>query len=319
MSADTIIERFVSIETITDRWDSCFPLFYRKPTQRELNEKCKNMKKEIKRAYTEWRDDIIFYKERTPNSDEYLQEINSIKKILHFIDEDMNPDRFFKEGSVDTTFCKTYLNRMKKKVLPDELNDMKCLFFVLQLLQSKMCEDCPETLSAEEDEELVDAVDEEEDEELLEILKEFKIGVKSSSIMQDEVQCPDRFFYAAIMYMYQDEKNPWAYNASVLIKKIVDILPETKDLSHEERKAKVKTIYRRVIRALKEEMGYLSPKDLTIENVRKKTGLDKEKASEVIEKFERANIAVRGCREKIRQKKQGDSIDDIKVTVDDTK
>lgn len=302
MSADTIIERFVSIETITDRWDSCFPLFYRKPTQRELNEKCRNMKKEIKRAYTEWRDDIIFYKERTPNSDEYLQEINSIKKILHFIDEDMNPDRFFKEGSVDTTFCKTYLNRMKKKVLPDELNDMKCLFFVLQLLQSKMCEDCPETLSAEEDEELVDAVDEEEDEELLKVLAEFNIGVKSHNIKIDKYIIPDKYILVAIMQIYQDDNKAWAATVYQYSPKIISILPETKDLLADEKKGRENTICRRIYRGL-EDIHYLSLDKLTLERLVEKRGILRDEADLIIGKYKKAYNAVLQCLKNVRNKR----------------
>lgn len=148
MSTGTIIERFVSIKTIRERYESCpepeLPSLYPnapeevKPDKRKL---LNLMKKAIENAYLRWHDDIQFYEERTPDVEEYMHEINTIKEIIRFIDPKIKPDRFIKNESFDTAFCREYLNRMKFRLWEEDIEDLKCLFHALQWLLHKKAED----------------------------------------------------------------------------------------------------------------------------------------------------------------------------------
>jgi len=143
-----IIEQFVSIEILEDRYNSCPEPEYPslnpnipevKPDKRNsLREK----KKEIERAYQKWYEDIQFYEGRKPKDEEYTKEINSIKEMIRYIDGKMDPDRFFQNGSDDTTLCKQYLQRMKDELWDEDIEDLKCMFHAWQWLLRKKTEDC---------------------------------------------------------------------------------------------------------------------------------------------------------------------------------
>lgn len=157
MSAETIIENFVSIEMLKKRYNSCpepdYPSPYPKAPEEVKSNKCKRLnliKKEIENAYLTWHDDILFYEERTPDVEEYMHEINTIKGIIRYIDPRINPDRFFKDGFIDTVFCKKYLDRMEFRLWEEDVEDLKCMFHALQWLLSKKAEECLEvSLSGE--------------------------------------------------------------------------------------------------------------------------------------------------------------------------
>lgn len=143
-----IIEQFVSIEILEDRYNSCPEPEYPslnpnipevKPDKRNsLREK----KKEIERAYQKWYEDIQFYEGRKPKDEEYTKEINSIKEMIRYIDGKMDPDRFFQNGPDDTTLCKQYLQRMKDALWDEDIEDLKCMFHAWQWLLRKKTEDC---------------------------------------------------------------------------------------------------------------------------------------------------------------------------------
>lgn len=143
-----IIEQFVSIKILEDRYNSCPEPEYPslnpnipevKPDKRNsLREK----KKEIERAYQKWYEDIQFYEGRKPKDEEYTKEINSIKEMIRYIDGKMDPDRFFQNGPDDTTLCKQYLQRMKDELWDEDIEDLKCMFHAWQWLLRKKTEDC---------------------------------------------------------------------------------------------------------------------------------------------------------------------------------
>lgn len=304
-----IIEQFVSIKILEDRYNSCpepeYPSLNSnipevKPDKRNsLREK----KKEIERAYQKWYEDIQFYEGRKPKDEEYTKEINSIKEIIRYIDGKMDPDRFFQNGPDDTTLYKQYLQRMKGRLWDEDIEDIKCMVHALQWLLRKKAEDFKELKPVEEEENSTLTDNREgEDEELLKVLTAFKIGVESHAITLDEGTIPDKYILVAIMYMYQEEKKPWAYNANQLAGKVVSLLPETKNLSEEKKTNMTKTIYRRLHRAINNEMGNLRPKDLDLERIIRKTGVKKEEAVNVIDKYEAASKAVLQCRDNIREK-----------------
>ena len=141
-----VIEQFVSIKVIEYRYHSC-PDFY--TSLNSSHSQYEKRKEEIEKAYIEWYDDILFYNERIPNDAEFLNEINSIKEILRFIDSKMDPDRFYKNGPDDTALCKIYLKRMKDKLWDEDIEDIKCLFFALQWLLRKQSEEYPISLTDE--------------------------------------------------------------------------------------------------------------------------------------------------------------------------
>lgn len=318
MNTKSVIERFVSIEMLKDRYNSCpepecpSPYFNAPEVEPDKRNPLRKKKKEIERAYQKWHDDIQFYEKRNPNIDEYMYEIDSIKKIIRFIDHRMDPDRFFQNGPDDTALCKQYLRRMKNELWDEDIEDFKCLFHALQWLLRKKDEDCPE-LKVEEEENPTGCA-QTEDEELLRVLDNFKIGVGSHIVEICEDKIPDKYILAAILYIYQEEKRPWAYNAHQLAEKIVSVLRETKDLSEKEKLDKAKTIYKRIYRVLKEEMGHLNPNNLTVSNVANKTGKLKEEAIIVINKYDMAHKAVLQCRKTIGDNKGDDRVDtnDIK-------
>ena len=141
-----VIEQFVSIKVIEYRYHSC-PDF--NTSLNSSHSQYEKRKEEIEKAYIEWYDDILFYNERIPNDAEFLNEINSIKEILRFIDSNMDPDRFYKNGPDDTALCKIYLKRMKDKLWDEDIEDIKCLFFALQWLLRKQSEEYPISLTDE--------------------------------------------------------------------------------------------------------------------------------------------------------------------------
>lgn len=317
MNTEAVIERFVSIEMLKDRYNSPGPMPYPSLYPSSEQVECKNKiiakKKEIERAYQKWREDIQFYEERTPTVEEYMYEIDSIKKIIRFIDHRMDPDRFFQNGPNDTELCKKYLQRMKEELWDEDIEDLKCMFHATQWLLRKKAEDCKELKPVEEGENPTGSA-QTEDKELLRVLDYFEIGVESHIINICKDKIPDKYILAAIMYIYQEEKKPWANNAHQLAEKVVSVLRETKDLSEKEKLDKAKTIYKRINRVLKEEMGYLNPDDLTIERIMKKTGCLNDKASIVINNYEIAHKAVLQCRKTIGDNKGDDRVDtnDIK-------
>lgn len=303
-----IIEQFVSIEILEDRYNSCpepeYPSLY--PNAQEVRQGKRNQlskkKNEIAKAYQEWYEDIQFYEGRKLNDEEYTKEINSIKEIIRFIDKKMDPDRFFQNGPDDTKLCKQYLQRMKNKLWDEDKEDLKCMFHAWQWLLRKKAEDFKELKPVEEEENsTLIGNTEGEDEELLKVLTAFEIGVQSHAIILDEGTIPDKYILVAIMYMYQEEKKPWACNANQLAGKVVSVLPETKNLSEEKKTNMTKTIYRRLHRAINNEMGNLRPKDLDLERIIRKTGVKKEEADNVIDKYKAASNAVLQCRDNIRE------------------
>lgn len=202
---------------------------------------------------------------------------------------------------------------MKEELWDEDIEDLKCMFHATQWLLRKKAEDCKELKPVDKEESPIGCA-QTEDEELLRVLDNFEIGVESHIVMIDKVKIPDKYILAAIMYIYQEEKKPWAYNAHLFVKKVVSVLPETKDLSEKEKLDNTKTIYKRIYRVLKEEMGYLNSNNLSIDGIMKKTGCLREKASIVINNYDMAHKAVLQCRKTIGDNKGDDRVDtnDIK-------
>lgn len=184
MNTSTIIERFVSIETIRERYESVpdpeYP-YAPEEVKPDKGKRLKLTKKAIENAYRIWHDDIQFYEERTPNVEEYMHEINAIKGIIRFVDHRINPDRFIKDGALDTAFCREYLDRMEWRLWEEDIEDLKCLFHALQWLLHKKAEDSLEVSPNGEGVNLLDDVlpkaTEKEDEETA-MLRKFLENLK---------------------------------------------------------------------------------------------------------------------------------------------
>ena len=171
----TIIENFISIQSIEDRYHSCPDLYgsmriqyeesnevdikirFRyspKQNQEEFlrkQEKYKTKIEEIKEEYIKWIDDIDFYENRTPNAEELEREKNAIKDIIKYIDERMDPERFFENGPDDTELCGKFLTKMDEKgFLDEDIEDMVCLLSALQWLMRKEAEICSRLSSSDE-------------------------------------------------------------------------------------------------------------------------------------------------------------------------
>ena len=162
----TVIEQFVSVEILYNRYYSSWePYEYSEkkkivdisklsPKQAYAVEKKEYHKKikEIIGAYEKRIDDLSFYKEREPYQSEYEQEIKAIKKILHYLDSDMNPDRFFKNDYIDIEFCGKYLKRMKDDWWDEDEEDFVCMMAACEWVLCKMAKSCTKSLKIEEKE-----------------------------------------------------------------------------------------------------------------------------------------------------------------------
>lgn len=209
----TIIEKFISIQSIEDRYHSCPGLYegmgiqYEESNEVDIKirlryspeqnqeefsrkqEKFKTKIEEIKEEYIKWIDDIDFYDNRTPNAEELEREKNAIKDIIKYIDERMDPERFFENGPDDTELCGKFIIKMDKdEYLYEDIIDMICLLSALQWLMRKEAEICSRLSSSDEKNDSSDTtssiteVEEDEETAILRIFLEnlkphFKRGV----------------------------------------------------------------------------------------------------------------------------------------------
>lgn len=152
----TVIEKFVSVEKLYDRYHGVpsMPIpwhinseqikfvdisrLHPKQAYDKKKEEYQEKIRKIIEAYEKWIDDLSFYKEREPNLSEYEREITTIKDILHYINSDMNPDRFFKNNHVDIDLCGKYLQRMKDDWLDEDEEDFVCMMAACEWVLSKM-------------------------------------------------------------------------------------------------------------------------------------------------------------------------------------
>ena len=192
-SKTSVIENFISIQSIEDRYNSCTSMYdYMEEEHDEVDirirlryspkqnqeafsrkqEKLKTKIEEIKEEYIKWIDDIDFYDNRMPNAEEIEREKSAIKDIIKYIDKRMDPERFFKNGPDDTELCGRFIIKMERDgYLDEDITDMVCLLSTLQWLMRKEAEICPRLALSDEKTDLSDEdntkIEEDEDTAIL--------------------------------------------------------------------------------------------------------------------------------------------------------
>lgn len=244
----TIIEKFISIQSIEDRYNSCPSMYEYMGKQQEepdevdikirlrysleqnqeefsrKQEKFKTKIKEIKEEYIKWIDDIDFYDNRTPNAEELEREKNAIKDIIKYIDERMDPERFFENGPDDTELCGKFIIKMERDgYLDEDIIDMVCLLSALQWLMRKEAEICSGLSSSDEKTGLSDEenTDIEEDEDTVMLRQQIeKLGLLNEEGVGKE-------FYPLLYTLrdaWQIQNKTWAIDNTKFGKKVAPIL-----------------------------------------------------------------------------------------------
>lgn len=234
-SAKAVIEDFISIQSIEDRYNSCPSMYeYMEPivfhevdvkirlryspeqNQKEFAGEQKKYEagiEEIIEAYVKWIDYMNFYENRTPNAEEWEREKNAIKKIIKYIDERMDPERFFEKGPDDTAFCGKFLIRMDdQECLDEDYIDMVLLLSALQWLMRKEAE--MTALSDEDDTE----IEEEEDTAML------RKQIEKLDLLNEKVETEFYPLLYALRDAWHMEEKTWAQDNAKFAEKTAPIL-----------------------------------------------------------------------------------------------
>ena len=145
-----------------------------------------------------------------------------------------------------------------------------------------------------------------DDDELLAMLEHFNIGAKAHKITVNGKSIPCKIVETSLMYMYQAEGKVWADTPESMSKKIIDVLPETKECSFSVKKTLFSTIAARIRRCVKES-GNIHPDQMTMEKIKEKTGCKTSEATTIFNNWDGVLNAIVQYRDTI-PKKQTDKL-----------
>ena len=246
-----------------------------------------------------------------PIREDFIAKQNEFYKLLYAKDSDFPFETYFSNGVDDTADAGAYLlclPEMNRE--EEELHAIRLLSAVQWLIRERdklPLESAPVVLEANDaiEEENIDSRQEAEieNEELINLYNALHLGNENRLITLGEKSYNRGKILTAVMHMYKEENKSWAENPSQFSKKLVDVLPTTQNLSVEEKNKKAKAIAKCINRELPSIKG-LHLKDLSVENICKKTGCFKTIAKEVFDQWDGLYLYVLKCRDNIRGQKE---------------
>ena len=259
-----------------------------------------------------WRIDVYANKLHFPERKDFNDKLEQLYCDFATINPFVPVERYFADGADDTVAAGAFLLSLLGKRSEDNESYAVMVLSGIQWLirerdalldDTSLMPDEETSAASQHNTPNGDDTTRGEDEELEEVFVQLCLDDERCLVTQDGHKYKQGKVLTAIMHMYQDEKKPWADNPSRFSKELVERLPETKNLSSDDKEKKSKAWAKRINREIGDIKG-LHLKDLSVENIKEKTGCIKKMAENIYNQWEGLYPIVLKCRDNIRDKQK---------------